>query len=104
MLIVRGVIIYPSQVEEVLFGFEGVTPHYMLRITRDGALDNMEIQVEVTESMFFDEMKKQRDLVDKITDNLRNALGISVKVKMVEPRSLERFQEKAKRVVDERDV
>ncbi len=102
MIIVRGVNIYPGQVEEVLFGFEGVTPHYIIRITRDGALDNMEIQIEVTEALFFDEMKKQRDLVDKISENLRTALGISVKVRMVEPRSLERFQGKARRVVDER--
>ncbi len=104
MIIVRGVNIYPSQVEEVLFEFEGVTPHYILKITRDGALDNMEIHVEVTESLFFDEMKKQRDLIDKISENLRNALGIAVKVRMVEPRSLERFQGKAKRVVDERGI
>ncbi len=104
MIIVRGVNIYPGQVEEVLFGFEGVTPHYIIRITRDGALDNMEIQIEVTEALFFDEMKKQRDLVDKISENLRTALGISVKVRMVEPRSLERFQGKARRVVDERGI
>jgi phenylacetate-CoA ligase len=104
MIIVRGVNIYPSQVEEVLFEFEGITPHYIIKISRDGALDNMEIHVEVTESLFFDEMKKQRDLVDKITENLRNALGIAEKVKMVEPRSLERFQGKAKRVVDERGI
>jgi phenylacetate-CoA ligase len=103
MIIVRGVNIYPGQVEEVLFGFEGVTPHYIIRITRDGALDNMEVHVEVTESLFFDEMKKQRDLVDEISENLRHALGISVKVRMVEPRSLERFKGKAKRVVDERN-
>lgn len=104
MLIVRGVNIYPAQVEQVLFGFEGLTPHYQIVLTRKGAKDNVEIQVEVNESIFFDEMKKQRELVEKIGERMRGELGISARIRFVEPRSLERFQGKAKRVRDERKI
>jgi phenylacetate-CoA ligase len=104
MLIIKGVNIYPAQVEQVLFGFEGVTPHYQIVLTREGSMDHMEILVEVNETIFFDEMKKQRDMVDSINEKMRNALGLSAKVKLVEPRSLERFQGKAERVRDERKI
>ena len=104
MIIFKGVNIYPSQLEEILFGFEGVTPHYQVVLGRDQALDTMEVQVEVNESLFFDDMKRQRTLVEKITENLRSALGVTVKVKLVEPRSLERTTGKAKRVLDEREI
>jgi phenylacetate-CoA ligase len=104
MLIFKGVNVYPSQVEEILFEFEGVTPHYQIVLGRDGALDTMEILVEVNESIFFDEMKKQSTMIENISDSIRSTLGVSAKVKLVEPRSLERFQGKAKRVVDEREL
>ena len=104
MIIFKGVNVYPSQVEEILFEFEGVTPHYQIVLGRDGALDTMEILVEVNESIFFDEMKKQRTMIENIFDSIRNTLGVSPKVKLVEPRSLERFKGKAKRVVDEREI
>jgi len=104
MIIFKGVNVYPSQIEEVLLDFEGVTPHYQIVLGRDGALDTMEILVEVNESIFFDEMKKQRIMVDKIYDSIRDTLGVSPKVKLVEPRSLERFKGKAKRVVDKREI
>ena len=104
MIIYKGVNIYPSQVEEVLFDFEGVTPHYQIRLSREGALDTMEILVEVSEGIFFDEMKKQKEMVEQISDGLRSSLGVSAKVRLVEPRTLERFQGKAKRVVDEREI
>jgi len=104
MIIFKGVNIYPSQVEQVLFDFEGVTPHYQIRLTREGALDTMEILVEVSEGIFFDEMKKQKGMVERISDAFRSALGVTPKVKLVEPRSLERFQGKAKRVMDEREI
>ena len=104
MIIFKGVNVYPSQVEEILFEFEGVTPHYQIVLTREGALDTMEVLVEVSESIFFDEMKKQKDMVEKISDNIRGALGFSAKIRLVEPRSLERFQGKATRVVDEREI
>ncbi len=104
MIIFKGVNIYPSQVEQVLFEFEGVTPHYQILLTREGALDSMEIMVEVSEGIFFDEMKKQKEMVEKISEGLRSALGVTPKLKLVEPRSLERFQGKAKRVIDEREL
>ncbi|UCG38007.1 MAG: phenylacetate--CoA ligase [bacterium] len=104
MIIVKGVNIYPTQVEEVLFEFEGLTPHYQIVVSRDGALDTVEILVEVNESIFFDEMRKQRDLVERISENIRHAIGLAARVKLVEPRTLERFQGKAKRVVDKRQI
>jgi len=104
MIIYKGVNIYPSQVEEVLFDFEGVTPHYQIRLSREGALDTMEILVEVGEGIFFDEMKKQKEMVEQINDALRSSLGVSAKVRLVEPRTLERFEGKARRVVDEREI
>ncbi len=104
MIIFKGVNVYPSQVEEILFEFEGVTPHYQIVLGRDGALDTMEILVEVNESIFFDDMKRQRTMVEKIYDSIRSTLGVSPRVKLVEPRSLERFKGKAKRVVDEREI
>jgi phenylacetate-CoA ligase len=104
MIIFKGVNVYPSQVEEILFEFEGVTPHYQIVLGRDGALDTMEILVEVNESIFFDEMKKQRTMIENIFDSIRSTLGVSPKVKLVEPRSLERYKGKAKRVIDEREL
>lgn len=104
MIIFKGVNMYPSQIEEILFEFEGVTPHYQIVLGRDGALDTMEILVEVNESIFFDEMKKQRNMVEKISDSIRGTLGVSAKVKLVEPRSLERFKGKAERVIDNREM
>jgi phenylacetate-CoA ligase len=100
MLIIRGVNVYPSQIETVLMETEETEPHYRLTVTREGALDLLEVQVEVNERFFSDEMRVMRALEDKIRDGLRSALGITVKVKLVEPRSLERFEGKARRVQD----
>jgi phenylacetate-CoA ligase len=104
MIIFKGVNIYPSQIEEILLEFEGVTPYYQIVLGRDGALDTMQILVEVNESLFFDDMKRQGTLVQNIFDAIRGTLGVSPRVKLVEPRSLERFKGKAKRVVDEREI
>lgn len=104
MIIIKGVNVFPSQVEEVLSQFEGVTPHYQIVLSRDGALDSMEVLVEITEAFFFDEMKKQRDLLDRIREDLRSTLGLGVNVKLVEPKTIKRFEGKAKRVVDRREL
>ena len=104
MLIIRGVNIFPSQVEEVLCSIEGVSPHYQIVVDKEGAMDVMEIWVEMTEKMFFDEMRKQRLLVERIRDELRSALGISVGVKLVEPGTVKRSEGKAKRVIDKRRI
>ncbi|MFV2082825.1 MAG: phenylacetate--CoA ligase, partial [bacterium] len=94
----------PGRVEEILFEHEGVTPHYQIRLFRDDSLDKMEILVEVNEQLFFDEMKKQREMVDSIKEDLRGALGINVGVKLVEQESIKRFEGKTRRIVDEREI
>jgi phenylacetate-CoA ligase len=104
MLIVNGVNVFPSQVEEVFSGFDYTTPHYMIFIKKKGYLDLMEIHLEVSESMFFDEMKKQRQWLEQLNEKMFNVLGIKPKVKLVEPKTIERFEGKAKRVVDERHL
>ncbi len=102
MLIIRGVNVFPQQIETVLFEIEGVAPHYQIVIDRKGALDETTVLVEVSESIFFDEMKKQSELKETIKKQLASELGISVDVKLVEKKTLERFEGKAKRVVDNR--
>jgi phenylacetate-CoA ligase len=102
MLIIRGVNVFPQQIEKVLFDVEGVEPHYQIIIDRNGALDETSVLVEVSEKFFFDEMKKQRELVETIKKRLASELGISVEVKIVEKKTLERFEGKAKRVIDNR--
>jgi phenylacetate-CoA ligase len=102
MLIIRGVNVFPQQIETVLFEIEGVAPHYQIVIDRKGALDETTVNVEVSESIFFDEMKKQAQLKETIKKRLASELGISVEVKLVEKKTLERFEGKAKRVIDNR--
>ena len=104
MLIVRGVNIFPSQVEEALLEVEGASPHFQLVVDRKGYLDELEVWVEASEGLFFDSMRKQKELVDRITEKISTVLGIGVKVKLVEPRTLERTAGKAKRVVDRREI
>jgi phenylacetate-CoA ligase len=102
MLIINGVNVFPSQVEEALSKVEGVSPHYMIFVRKKGALDEMEIKVEATESIFFDEMKKQKKLLEDLTAQFQKILLIKPKVNLVMSQTLERFEGKAKRVVDER--
>jgi len=104
MLIIKGVNVFPSQIESVLCAIEGTEPHYQIIVDRKGALDEVTVLVEVSEAIFFDEMKKQRELIDLITRKLTSELGISVGVKLVEKKTLERFEGKAKRVIDKRTL
>jgi phenylacetate-CoA ligase len=104
MLIIRGVNVFPSQIETVLFDIEGTEPHYQIVIDRKGPLDETTVLVEASEKIFFDEMKKQAALIDTIKKRLASELGISVDVKLVEKKSLERFEGKAKRVIDNRKL
>jgi phenylacetate-CoA ligase len=104
MLIVRGVNVFPSQIEEVLLDIEGVAPHYQIVVDRQHNVDMLEVWVEVVDAIFFDEMKRIVELEKKIVDRLYAVLGIKVKLKLVEPKSIERSQGKAKRIVDKRDV
>ncbi|MEE4136113.1 MAG: phenylacetate--CoA ligase [Desulforhopalus sp.] len=102
MLIIKGVNVFPTQIEAVLFAIEGTEPHYRLIVDRENNEDRLTVQVEVIESMLFDEMKKQRALVETIKKRLASELGIGVEVKLVEERSLERFNGKGARVIDNR--
>ena len=90
MLIIRGVNVFPSQVESVLMAIEGTTPHYQLVVDRSGVLDELEVWVEVGEELFSDEIKKLEALEREVRDALEEALGISVRVRLVEPKTLER--------------
>jgi phenylacetate-CoA ligase len=104
MLIIKGVNVFPSQIESVLFAIEGTEPHYQIIVDRKGALDDVTVLVEVQESIFFDEMKKQNELIGLIGHRLASELGISVEVKLVEKRTLERSEGKAQRVIDKRKI
>jgi phenylacetate-CoA ligase len=102
MLIIRGVNVFPSQIEEVLFDIEGCEPHYRLVLETEGAMDVLEVHIEVTENIFFDEMKKQRAFLVHVEKCIHKVLGISVTVKLVEPNSIPRHEGKADRLIDNR--
>jgi len=102
MLIIKGVNVFPTQIEEVLFQIEGCEPHYQLVIERENNQDRLEVLVEVNEKIFFDEMKQQRQFVVAAEKKLQSALGLSAKVKLVEPSSITRHEGKACRVFDNR--
>jgi phenylacetate-CoA ligase len=104
MLIIKGVNVFPTQIENVLFEIEGTEPHYRIVVERENHQDKATVLVEVIESIFFDEMKKQRQLVDRIKKRLASELGVSVDVKLVEERTLERFEGKGERVIDKRQL
>lgn len=104
MLIIRGVNVFPSQVEAVLMNIRGVSPHYQLVVDRVGSLDVLEIQVEVTPEIFSDEIKRLEDLEERIREEVQSYLGVGVKVRLMEPRSLRRSEGKAVRVIDRRKM
>ncbi|MDZ7346627.1 MAG: phenylacetate--CoA ligase, partial [candidate division KSB1 bacterium] len=103
MLIIRGVNIFPSQVEAVLVEMEETEPHLQLIVRREGALDTLEIRAELNEAYFSDEMRVMHQLEEKIKNKIRNAIGVSAKITLVEPKTLERTTGKAKRVIDLRE-
>ncbi len=104
MLIIRGVNVFPSQIEHVLMSVEGVEPHYQIIVDREGALDVMEVQVEVSEEIFSDEIKVLEGLQKRIEQELKDALAVSCRVKLVEPKTIQRSEGKAKRVIDRRKI
>ncbi|MGE5397207.1 MAG: phenylacetate--CoA ligase family protein [Chitinophagales bacterium] len=104
MIIIRGVNVFPSMVESVLLNIEMVEPHYLLVVERRNNLDELEIWVEVSEKAFSDEVRKLENLEKKIRRELESALGVNVSVKLVEPKSLQRSEGKAKRVEDRRNI
>ncbi|HEX3011276.1 MAG TPA: phenylacetate--CoA ligase [Syntrophomonadaceae bacterium] len=104
MIIIRGVNVFPSMVETVLLNTAGVEPHYMLVVTRTGTLDELEVQVEVSENVFSDEIRKLEQLNRKLSKDLESALGIQAKVTLKEPGSIPRSEGKAQRVIDKRKI
>jgi len=104
MLIIKGVNVFPSQLEEVLMTIEGCEPHYQILVERKGSTDSLEVRIEVTESIFFDEMKMQRAFMEKIQKKIESVIGVSVAVKLVEPKTIPRFEGKAARVLDNRKL
>ncbi|MFW5807474.1 MAG: phenylacetate--CoA ligase family protein [Spirochaetota bacterium] len=104
MLIIRGVNVFPSQIETVLMSVDGVKPHYQIIVDRQSTMDDVEIQVEVNEAIFSDELKVMNSLKLKIEDAVKGTLGISSKVILVEPQTIERSMGKAKRVIDRRQI
>ncbi|HOJ39290.1 MAG TPA: phenylacetate--CoA ligase, partial [bacterium] len=104
MLIIRGINVFPSQIESVLLKIPEVAPHYQLVVTREHHLDRLEVQVEVSPEVFSDEVKKLEELQQRVLSEIESTLGISVTVKLVEPKSIERSQGKAKRVIDQRQI
>ena len=104
MLIIRGVNVFPSQVEAALLEMGETTPHYMMIVDRVNNLDTLEIQVEVDEKFFSDEIKELETLTKKIGHVIQQALGLSAKIKLVEPKTLERSMGKAVHVIDKRKL
>jgi len=103
MLIVRGVNVYPSQIEGVLAEIEGLEPHYQIVLDRVRALDEMEVWVEVPAELFQGGVGSLRQMEDRIAERMRSVLGLAPRIRLVEPRSLQRFEGKARRVIDKRD-
>ena len=104
MLIIRGVNVFPSQIESILMDTKGVSPHYQLIVDRLDNMDVLEVQVEVTDELFSDEIKKLQALEKSIVKDIKDIIGVSVKVKLVEPKSIARSEGKAVRVIDKRNL
>jgi phenylacetate-CoA ligase len=103
MLIIRGVNVFPSQIESVLIDRKGVLPHYLLEVDRVGNLDTLEVKVEVSGEFFSDEIKTLQKLGDSIEKDIKDMIGVTCKVRLVEPKSIARSEGKAQRVIDKRN-
>jgi phenylacetate-CoA ligase len=102
MFIIRGVNVYPSQIETALLKVEGALPHYQIVLTRDKGLDELEVQVEVTSDVFTDTVGALEQLQARLTKSIETTVGIRAGVRLVQPRTLQRSEGKAKRVIDQR--
>jgi phenylacetate-CoA ligase len=102
MLIIRGVNVFPSQIESILMKIERVEPHYLLVVDRKDNLDTLEVQVEVDEQLFSDEVKHLQVLAQSIEKEIKDLLGVTCNVRLVEPKTILRSEGKAKRVIDKR--
>ena len=104
MLIIRGVNVFPSQIESVLLGIEGLEPHYELIVDREDKLDTLEVRVEMSGDVFSDEIKSLQKIEKRITKDIKDYLGVTAKVKLVGSQTLKRFEGKAQRVIDRREI
>jgi phenylacetate-CoA ligase len=104
MFIIRGVNVFPSQVETALLAVEGTLPHYQIILTRDRGLDEMEVQVEVSPEVFSDKIRALEELQQNLSHSIERVLGIRARVQLVGPRTLQRSEGKAKRVIDRREL
>lgn len=104
MFIIRGVNVFPSQIESVLMEIEGIEPHYQIVLERKKGLDELEVWVEVSEQIFPDAMKKLVEFEENVRNKIHEAVGVNAKIKLVEPRTIERTSGKAKRVIDTREL
>ncbi len=104
MLIIRGVNVFPSQIESALLEISETEPHYLLIVEREGTMDTLKLMVEVQGQFFSDEIKALEALRRKITAKIQNVLGLTAEVKLVEPRTIERTAGKARRVIDNRKI
>lgn len=104
MLVIRGVNVFPSQIESILVGIDGVAPHYMLVVDRVKSTDKLEVQVELTDTMFSDTVAEIERLRDDIQQKIKSVVGIGAKIKLVAPKSIPRSEGKAKRIIDNRSI
>jgi phenylacetate-CoA ligase len=104
MLIIRGVNVFPSQIESVIMETRNFEPHYQLVVERRDKLDELTVLVEVNQSMFSDEIKNLQSIERDLEKNIREMLGVTTRVKLVEPKSIQRSEGKAVRVIDKRSI
>ncbi|MBQ7301405.1 MAG: phenylacetate--CoA ligase [Clostridia bacterium] len=104
MLIIRGVNVFPSQIETVLLRVAGVAPHYQLIVDRVNSTDTLEVQVELTEEMFSDTVADVERIRDEIKEGIKSVVGIAAQIKLVPPKSIQRSEGKAKRTIDKRGL
>lgn len=104
MLIIRGVNVFPSQIESVLMDMDGITPHYQLVVDREGSMDTLTVMVEVSSALFSDEVKQLQATERKISKNIKELLGVSAMVKLADPKTIARSEGKAVRVIDNRKI
>jgi phenylacetate-CoA ligase len=104
MLVIRGVNVFPSQIETVLLRVAGVAPHYQLIVDRVNSTDTLEVQVELTEEMFSDTVADVERIRDEIKEGIKSVVGIAASIKLVPPKSIQRSEGKAKRTIDKRGL
>jgi phenylacetate-CoA ligase len=104
MLIIRGVNVFPTQIESALLSIDGVEPHYQIIVDRERHLDELEIRVEVSDNIFSDEVRVLKEMEEKVRREMNSVLGIATRINLVEPRTITRTEGKAKRVIDRREL